>query len=239
VKRIAFLALCLACAALFTALGVWQVARLQWKLALIHTVEARISAPPRAPPAPENWSAGDAYTRVTIAGTFLHEDETLVQAVTELGPGYWVMTPLRTEHGVVLINRGFVPSEQRAPATRGGGQIAGPVIVTGLLRASEPGGGFLRANAPQDHRWYSRDVQAIAQAAQLPEPVAPYFIDADASPNPGGYPVGGLTVLKFNNSHLVYAVIWFVLAGLALAGAFLLRPGRPGRPPPCTRRFSP
>jgi surfeit locus 1 family protein len=34
--------------------------------------------------------------------------------------------------------------------------------------------------------WYSRDVAAIAKAKGL-GPVAPYFIDADASPNPGGY----------------------------------------------------
>ena len=70
----------------------------------------------------------------------------------------------------------------------------GPVTVTGLLRITEPGGGFLRRNDPAAGRWYSRDVAAIAAARGL-ETVAPYFIDADATPNPGGLPVGGLTVV--------------------------------------------
>ncbi|MBW8728093.1 MAG: hypothetical protein JF625_23485, partial [Inquilinus limosus] len=65
--------------------------------------------------------------------------------------------------------------------------------------------------------WYSRDVAAIAASRGLTD-VAPYFIDADATPNPGGLPIGGLTVIAFPNSHLVYAVTWFGLAGLLAFG---------------------
>jgi len=49
--------------------------------------------------------------------------------------------------------------------------------------------------------------------------VAPYFLDADDSPNPGGWPVGGLTVVRFHNSHLVYALTWYGLALMVAAGA--------------------
>ena len=49
-------------------------------------------------------------------------------------------------------------------------------------------------------------------------PVAPYFLDADATPNRGGNPIGGLTVIAFPNNHLVYAITWYGLAAL-LAGA--------------------
>jgi len=57
--------------------------------------------------------------------------------------------------------------------------------------------------------------------------VAPFFIDADATANPGGYPVGGLTVVDFSNNHLVYALTWFALAVLSAVGAALtLRAGR-------------
>ena len=97
----------------------------------------------------------------------------------------------------------------------------GEVSVTGLLRISEPGGGFLRDNAPADDRWYSRDVAAIAQARGLDGPVAPYFIDAER-PGPAGYPVGGLTVIAFRNEHLVYALTWFGLALLVLVAAVVV-----------------
>jgi surfeit locus 1 family protein len=206
--------------AVFLSLGVWQLQRRVWKLHLIATVEARLKAPPIS--APSVASAADAYTPVTAEGRFRNDGETYVQAVTERGPGFWVLTPLITPRFTVLVNRGFVPAEKRADHNR----PAGLVRVTGLIRVTEPGGAFLRSNDPVADRWYSRDVPAIAGAKRL-GPVAPYFIDADATPNPGGYPVGGLTVVAFRNSHLSYALTWFALAILTLVGMVILwRRGR-------------
>jgi surfeit locus 1 family protein len=119
-----------------------------------------------------------------------------------------------------LVNRGFVPKERRAPASRTDGQIEGPVSVTGLIRLDEPEGRFLRANRPAEERWYSRDVTAIAAARGIDD-AAPFFIDADATANPGGYPIGGLTVVSFRNTHLIYALTWFALAALSLWGGVL------------------
>jgi surfeit locus 1 family protein len=218
VSRQAFtVAAVLAAIAVFIALGVWQVERLFWKLDLIESVDARLAAAPVAAPGPEAWAGltpeVDAYARVTATGRFLHDREVRTLAVTELGSGYWVMTPLETWDFTVLVNRGFVPASRRDPATRTEGQVAGLVTVHGLLRFSEPGGGFLRGNDPMAGRWYSRDVAAITDAMRLKGPVAPYFIDAGAEPNPGGLPVGGLTVVRFRNAHLSYALTWFALAG--------------------------
>ncbi len=216
--------LALAAFAMFMALGTWQLQRRVWKLDLIARVNARVHAPPSLAPGPPAWPsvtvASDAYRHVSIAGVFENDKETLVQAVTELGPGFWVMTPLRSDQGfIVLVNRGFVPPERADPQTRRLGQPRGPVLVTGLLRIGEPHGGFLRRNDPKDGRWYSRDVAAIAAARGLsPRLTAPYFIDADATPNPGGLPVGGLTVIAFPNSHLVYALTWYGLALLVGVG---------------------
>lgn len=220
-----------------TALGAWQLQRRVWKLDLIARVEANVAAAPGAAPRPSpgvtiDWPR-EEYRRLHVSGIFAHDRETLVQAVTVHGPGFWVLTPLATDQGfTLLVNRGFVPSAQRDPANRRDGQVAGPVTVTGLLRLTEPGGAFLRSNDPAGGRWYSRDVAAIAAARGLAN-TAPYFIDADATPNPGGLPIGGLTVLAFRNPHLVYALTWFTLAALGIGGiVFLLREGR--RPGPET-----
>lgn len=203
------------------ALGVWQIERRAWKLALIDRVEQRIHAPAQPIPAPAAWAvvsaANDEYRHVSLKGRFLHDRETLVQAVTEEGPGYWVLTPLQRDDGTqVLINRGFVPSERRDPSTRRDGNPDGQVEITGLLRITEPKGGFLRSNVPQHNRWYSRDVAAIAAARGL-ENVAPFFVDADAGSQSGSGPIGGLTVVRFPNNHLIYALTWFALAFM-LAG---------------------
>lgn len=214
----------------FAALGVWQLERRAWKLELIDRVERRIHAEPVPAPGPETWpsvdAAGYAYRRVRLTGRFLHDRETLVQAVTELGGGHWVLTPLVTPQDMtVLVNRGFVAGDRRAPGASSAAAPAGETQVTGLLRISEPDG-FLRRNDPAAGRWYSRDVAAIAAARGLAD-VAPFFIDADTSSDVPGGPRGGLTVVAFNNHHLVYALTWFVLAILAGgAGLFVLLPER-------------
>lgn len=214
--RLVLPALCLFFTLLFGALGVWQVERLRWKLDLIERVETRVSQAPVAAPLTGDPKVFE-YRPVQASGTLLHDRETLVQALTERGAGYWVMTPLRTDSGVILINRGFVPEDRKSAASRS----SGPVQVEGLLRLSEPGGRFLRPNKPGEDRWYSRDVEAIAEARGLGL-VAPYFIDTGATPA-GTLPIGGLTVVRFRNTHLIYALTWFGLCALSIWGFVLTR----------------
>ncbi|MET0282725.1 MAG: SURF1 family protein [Steroidobacteraceae bacterium] len=224
-KRLGLLALCLFGTILFTGLGIWQIQRLSWKRNLIEHVEARIHAPPVAVPASRDWGALDLneaeYRRVRVSGVFLHDRETLVDALTARGPGAWVLTPLQTADGVMLVNRGFVPPERRAAKDREAGQTAGDVTITGLLRITEPEGRILRPNDPPADRWFSRDVGAIARVRGL-QTVAPFFIDAEAAAGPEGAPIGGMTVVQFRNAHAVYAATWFGLAALCITGLVLL-----------------
>ncbi|QAY79641.1 SURF1 family protein [Sphingosinicella sp. BN140058] len=220
------LALGLALLAGFVALGSWQIERRAWKLDLIARVDARVHARPVPAPGPLTWPHLDArtaeYLKIHARGRFRHDRETLVQAVTELGPGFWVLTPLETDRGfTLLVNRGFVPQDRRDAATRRQGQSAGAVTVSGLLRLSEPGGAFLRSNDAPNNRWYSRDVAAIARARGLTG-AAPYFLDAGGASNPGGWPRGGMTQIRFRNTHLSYALTWYGLAVLTLVGIVLL-----------------
>jgi surfeit locus 1 family protein len=223
---------------LFASLGTWQVVRLQWKLALIDRVDARVHASPVAPPNSPEWpavnAANDEYRHLRLSGHFLFDLTTPVQAVTVHGSGFWLMTPLCQHDGtVILVNRGFIPGAlggdsgyraNRAPPGAGACAAPGlPVTVNGLLRLSEPKGGFLRDNDPVAGRWYSRDVPAIAGARGL-SGVAPFFVDADArqgstmGPQEADRPpIGGLTVIAFPNNHAVYALTWYALAAMVAA----------------------
>ncbi|MGW9947675.1 surfeit locus 1 family protein [Rhizobium leguminosarum] len=227
-KRAIFAVCLMLVAAALAALGTWQVERLAWKRDLIARVDQRVHAAPVPAPARADWNKVNAtdgeYRRVTAAGTLANDKETLVYASTALGPGYWVMAPLSLADGTsILINRGFVPTERRDPASRPEGEVSGPVEITGLMRMTEPKGSLLQSNDVAADRWYSRDVAAIAEKRGV-SAVAPYFIDADATANPGGLPVGGLTVIAFPNNHLVYAITWYGLAAMVLALlVFILR----------------
>jgi surfeit locus 1 family protein len=213
----------------FVLLGNWQVHRLHWKLGLIHDVTTRVHAPPVVAPGPTQWPkiAGgqQQYLHVSLQGEFLDGEQTLVHGSSEDGYGFWVLAPLRTDRGfIVLVNRGYIPAD--FPGTPKYAQMkppTGKVTLTGLLRSSEPGGGFLRPNRPTDDQWYSRDVSAIASAKGLPaNDVAPYFIDADATPSrssASSWPHAGLTVVHFPNNHLGYLITWYLLALMVAGGS--------------------
>lgn len=214
----------------FVLLGNWQVRRLHWKLGLIHDVAERVHAAPVAVPGPDAWpriEAGDLqYLHVRLKGHYLADKQVLVHGPSSEGYGYWVMDPFRTARGfVVLVNRGYLPDNLPGkPGFKGVPAPRGEQSLTGLLRFSEPGGGFMRANRPDADQWYSRDVAAMAVARDLPvDGVAPYFVDADAGQESGHLPVAGLTRVHFRNAHLGYAITWYVLAlGSLLCGGIIV-----------------
>lgn len=217
-----------ACA--FVALGVWQVQRLHWKHALIARVDARVHAAPVALPPDASLAAGKMdYLRVGLSGVYLTRASALVRASTELGTGYWAMTPMRIGDGRTLwINRGFVPAGTALPAVIAG-VPAGAVRVIGLLRADEPGGSLLQSNRPWDDRWYSRDTAALAKSRRIGQTAA-MFVDvqqerAAVAASGGVAPVPGLTVIRFADNHLGYALTWFAMALLSLGAAVFLGKG--------------
>jgi surfeit locus 1 family protein len=217
------------------------VYRLQWKLDLIQKVDTRVHAVPAPAPGPAQWAqvnaANDEYRHVVLTGVYLPEYTTRVQATTELGSGYWLLTPLCLPSGdMVLVNRGFIgqdaarrlPAPLATPAGSACARVAAqaPLTVHGLLRLPETGRAFLRHNDPANERWFARDVGAIGAARGFdPARTAPYFVDADKDQESAAgeedlRPVGGLTVISFQNNHLVYALTWYALAAMA-AGAFI------------------
>ncbi|MBE0691846.1 MAG: SURF1 family protein [Aquamicrobium sp.] len=215
----------LAAFAVLLALGTWQVQRLHWKEGLIATIDERIaSAPwPLAEIEARLADAGDVdYWPVTVSGTFRHEGERHFFATHRGQSGYFVFTPLALDDGrLVLVNRGFVPFDRKDPATRAEGQVEGVQTVTGLARnrVEEKPNSLMPDNDPAKNIFYWKDLDAMASSAGVGtrEDYLGFFIDADDAPNPGGLPVGGVTLIDLPNSHLQYAVTWYGLAA-ALAG---------------------
>lgn len=218
-------------------LGNWQVRRYRLKVRIAHDIATRVHAPPVDAPGPAQWpriAAGQLqYLHVRLRGRFTG-NEMFVHGSSSQGYGYWVMAPLRTDRGfIVLVNRGYVaPEPSGAPAAADIAPPSGEVTLTGLLRLTEPRGGFMRHNKPAENLWYSRDVAAIAAADHLPaDQVAPYFVDADASTSGAGeLPIAGLTNIRIYNHSLGYAITWYALAlGTLLAAGIVVRHEWPAR----------
>jgi surfeit locus 1 family protein len=210
---------------LLLGLGSWQIQRLYWKQDLIAQRQVAVSAAPiLATGNLEEDARGMEFRHVTDEGIFLHDKEIFLGATSEAGrQGYQVLTPLLEPGGrIVLVNRGFIPAELKDPAKRAAGQILGTVRVQGLLRLPPAGKPtwFLPDNRPDLNYWFWVDLPAMSAADKL-DRVASFYIDTDASPNPGGWPKGGVTRLALPNDHLQYAITWFSLAVALMVIYFL------------------
>lgn len=233
--------LCFCFFLLFSALGVWQIQRLNWKTNLITSANQRIHLPPIKAPPQNQWAyvrfEKDEYRPVFITGKFLTNKNIFVTAAAQNTTGYWVLTPLQTaDNALTFINRGFIPMDARhdfqnreqshtnTSPQQYSDMDAKQTTIIGLLRMSEKNGFFPRKNNPDTNLWYTRDLPAMAQKLNL-SPVAPYFIDAGKKTAPQAeLPIAGLTVVHFRNNHLVYAITWFILAaGVLGASLFLIR----------------
>ena len=134
--------------------------------------------------------------------------------------GYHIYTPLsREDGGVVLVNRGWVPSDNKDPATRADGQVAGSVVVDGIARKGWGQASFVPDNDPVKNVWFFADLPAIAKTMNIDPPTV--YVAAGAAPNPGGYPLGGQTRGTLRNNHLAYAITWYGLA-VALVAIYIL-----------------
>ncbi|HWI29541.1 MAG TPA: SURF1 family protein [Stellaceae bacterium] len=201
---------------LLIALGTWQVQRLGWKERLIAERHAAVTAPPIALPKSLAEAQRLEYRHITATGTFLNDRELFLGATDEEGhAGYHVITPLRlADGGVLLVDRGFIPEDRKSPSSRAAGELSGEVTVTGLVRlapSSKPAW-FIPDNSVERNYWIWVDIPAMARADHL-DRVYPFYMDADATPNPGGLPRGGQTRLELPNNHLQYAITWYSLAG--------------------------
>lgn len=207
------------------ALGTWQVERLQWKEALIASSEQRLHDAPLPLEAMEAIYAKEGtvdYRPVTVTGTFKHAGERHFLATHAGAAGYNVYTPLLLEDGrTVLVNRGFVSYDKKDATRRMEGQIAGTVTITGLARdrLSEKPSWLIPDNDPSGNIFYWKDWAAMVNSSGIADDTkaVPFFIDANDALNPGGLPIGGVTIIDFPNNHLQYALTWYGLAA-ALAG---------------------
>jgi surfeit locus 1 family protein len=215
------------------ALGSWQVHRLYWKEALIAERTARLAAPAIDLPADPGPGADLEFRHARMTGHFLNDKEMLLAARSihdELG--FHVIVPfLRDGAGAVMVDRGFVPLDHKEAASRPQGQIEGPTQVAGIVRRQPVPGWFTPDNQPASGVWYWIDLPTMAKTAGL-EAVAPVYLEADATANPGGLPIGGQTRWQLPNDHLQYAITWYALAVAAVVIYILYHrtPAKPERP---------
>ncbi|MEN3793597.1 SURF1 family protein [Fulvimarina sp. MAC3] len=224
------LSLCVIGILILMGLGTWQVERLLWKESLIERIDARIDSDPVRLDAAlaEFKETGDVdYQPVTLTGRFLEGGERYFFTTFDGTTGWNVYAPFLTQDGkLVIVNRGFVPYEQRDPAMWPGERSEGVVTFQGIARNApqEKPGYFVPENDPAKDTFFWRDLDAMASGLALDAGVdlVPFFVDANRDPNFDGLPIGGQTIVTIPNNHLQYAFTWYGIGFVLIVMTFML-----------------
>ncbi|WP_415749046.1 SURF1 family protein [Thalassospira lucentensis] len=212
---------------ILVGLGSWQVDRLFWKQNLIEQREAQASLPPIAVPVDVELDPAMSFRAAFAEGRFLNDQEKYLMARTLRGNvGFQLITPLEQEDGrIILVNRGWVPTDNRDPATRPESLIETPVRVTGVLRLPREKHWAQPENDALENQWFYVDVDHMAEDSGA-DLASPYYLELDDNPVPGGLPIGGQAKVQLPNNHLQYAITWYSLA-LSLIVVFVIYHRRP------------
>lgn len=209
-------------AGILVGLGIWQLQRLDWKESVLAQIESRIAADPEPLPQVVDPEA-KRYQPVQLSGEFLPGALRVLVSQKQVGAGYRLISPFRTDEGrVVLLDRGFIPVAQKdlTPGT-------GPAEVRGNLHWPDDRNSSTPENDEAGNTWFARDIGPMSEALQT-EPllvVARSVTPADPAITPLPVSITGIP-----NDHLQYALTWFSLAGvwLVMTAHFLWRQRKNG-----------
>jgi len=234
-KWIAATVIVIALAALFVALGMWQLDRLEQRQALNEVGEERMSQEAIHLQLALEEAGGDIeslqYRNVYLTGVFDPSEEVLIRSQVELGQaGFHVITPLVTDEGwAVLVNRGWVPLGMDTPPV-GSRPEPGRQRVEGWVQLSQ----VRPALAPEDPMGeqpaFNRvDIGRIGEQTSY-DLAAVYIVAAGEEDIELPVPVDPPDFTN-EGSHLAYAVQWFGFAAVGLVGFYFLMRRKGGRQP--------
>lgn len=225
-KRAGFLAWAIFILGLVTtiSLGTWQVKRLFWKEALIAKIEAAQSAAPLTE-IPDNIEelATLEFHPFTLQGSWFENIEFhLAARYWHSKLGYHIFQPLQLADGrIAIINRGWVPAENKEIETRPDSRAMGEAHFNATLRIGADRNYFTPPNQPEKNVFFGRDVLEMAQQAGLDiSRVIPASFDMIDTSGSIDLPIANTAKIKLRNDHLSYIITWYLLA-LALIVIFV------------------
>ena len=207
--------------------GFWQLRRLDERRQTNEQVRSRAAEVVDLPPAGFSPGADEedlVFRRVRLRGTYDADHEVLARFRTRKGlPGYEVLTPLVTDGGVVVVNRGWVPLDlgDEWPTVQGAapsGDVELEVVLvppeSGPVRLVDGEGDRAPVVAAIDPRRLGDALDAGERPVYAVPAIATEAGDEFPTPvDPPGLGEG---------PHRDYAVQWFLFATVGVVGWVLL-----------------
>jgi surfeit locus 1 family protein len=208
--------------AFLARLGVWQLDRLAQRKARNAQIIRQLELPPillTEDPLPDDLSSLK-YRRASVSGKFDFSNQVALLHQNHLNsPGIHLITPLVIEGSsqAVLVDRGWLPTDQAGSEHWSKFERVGPTTVTGFIQLSQTLPGKAREKAPQvpakpQSEWYRVDVEAIQ--AQMPyDLLSVYVLESPSEKGEVRLPYQVEPEFDLSSgSHLSYAIQWFIFA---------------------------
>ncbi|HSH46243.1 MAG TPA: SURF1 family protein, partial [Longimicrobiales bacterium] len=173
-------------AAVCVRLGIWQLDRREQRLTQNAAVAQRMAESPLSLHGAPRDTTGLTFRLASVTGRYDNERSVVLAGRSRDGaPGVHVLTPLRVGDGAILVNRGWLPSNDAATVDLGAVAVPGPVDAAGMLVPFPD----VDVDVERDGfrtTWFRLDADALR--SQFPYPVAALYLvesPSDSAPAEG------------------------------------------------------
>jgi surfeit locus 1 family protein len=217
--------LVVAAVAVMARLGIWQLDRLAQRRAFNSRVLAQVNRPVLnldAKNIPADLGSME-YRKVVVTGVYdFSQQVSLRNQAHDNRWGVNLITPLHIQNSgqTILIDRGWVPSDDFTTGDFSKYDEPGTVMISGVIRASQsrPDFGWRSDQIPQPgeprlEAWNFVNVGGISQ--QTPYPLLPVYIQQAPDAARTALPYRSQPTLDLTEGpHMGYALQWFLFASI-------------------------
>ncbi len=169
--------------------------------------------------------------KISVSGTYDFENQVIVTNKKHAtGSGHFLITPLKIDGSdkAILVSRGFIPFEDRDPATWGKYDTTSRENLHGVLKHAilpyflGPSNPEVSSSGPLKRLWYFEEIDKMAK--QLPYPIVQTaYIQRLGKPPVGEYPAQAVSIEVPPSTHFGYTIEWALLAIVTVIIGFWLQ----------------
>jgi len=183
------------------SLGFWQLYRLNWKLNLIQEIENSLKNDPI-----ELSKANEKnFLRIKTSGEIDFDKQIYLYNLNDNGkPGFEVVNPILINDKNYLINRGWIPFNQKDQPEI---NLVDEIKIIGTLKLQSKASTFKPENDIEKNYWFTLDRDDVFKYTGKNFSNFIIYLNGDYN-----IPKPKVITANISNNHKKYAITWFSMA---------------------------
>ena len=183
------------------SLGFWQLYRLNWKLNLIQEIENSL----KNNPIELSKANKKNFLRIKTSGEIDFDKQIYLYNLNNNGkPGFEVINPILINNENYLINRGWIPFDQKHKSEI---NLVDEKKIIGTLKLQSKASTFKPENDIEKNYWFTLNREDISKFTGRNFSEYVIYLNGDYK-----IPKPRVITAKISNNHKKYAITWFSMA---------------------------